>query len=412
MKKQSASCLILLAACLGGVAPGCGDNNSNNSRSAAESGGTGGAVGTGEGTGKGGATSSKAANGGSNATSSKSANSSGGSPNTNGDSSGGAGGTSSEVSTSGSSSECEIASLAVFSRSDTDKCWDNDDFSDVTLDGTCPKLANVTWPHEEGWENADPAEANREPVRFTLDSFYSTDLTGKQLNLTIELTADQRGPNATAGGYFVSLVSVSSYSRVVGTGKPEPMEPNCAIGGAAGSAGLGLGSAGSSGAGQGGSKSGSGGTNAASGASGATGRGGSGTTGSGGASGGTGTGSGGTGSGSGGASDSGGSGSDSGGAAEAGGSSGEAPITETGYTEAVSPVTEGATLRRVGDRATLVFVLPSKTAEEGSYDPTRVIKINVRIQTVFSSGETPARVYDYVSSQFAITKFTVTDAAP
>jgi hypothetical protein len=107
----------------------------------------------------------------------------------------------------------------VFPRSDTDQSWDDNDFSDVTLESYCPTLVNVTWPHETGWENADPAESNHEATRFTLDSYIAIgDLTGKQINVTIELTADTRGPNATAGGYLVSLVSVSTYDRVVSSG--------------------------------------------------------------------------------------------------------------------------------------------------------------------------------------------------
>lgn len=106
---------------------------------------------------------------------------------------------------------CDIPSLAVFARSDTEDGWDDNDFSDVVTEGTCPLLVNVTWPHEEGWENADPAEANGEQTHFTLESYYSTDLTGKQLNLTIELVEDVRSPEATVGAYAISLVSVSSY---------------------------------------------------------------------------------------------------------------------------------------------------------------------------------------------------------
>jgi hypothetical protein len=110
----------------------------------------------------------------------------------------------------------------VFQRSDTSASWDDNDFGDpssVSIQGSCPVLVNATWPHELGWENADPAEANHETTRFTLDSYASTgDLTGKQLNLTIELNGETRGPNATAGGYLVSLVSVSTFDRVVGSG--------------------------------------------------------------------------------------------------------------------------------------------------------------------------------------------------
>ena len=132
----------------------------------------------------------------------------------------------------GTGRTCDVGSLVVFPRSDTDQSWDDNDFSDVVLASYCPTEVNVTWPHETGWENADPAESNHEQTRFTLDSYLATgDLTGKQVNVTIELTADARGPNANAGGYLVSLVSVSTYDRIVpggsggsggtaGTGEP------------------------------------------------------------------------------------------------------------------------------------------------------------------------------------------------
>jgi hypothetical protein len=168
--------------------------------------------------------------------------------------------------------------------------------------GTCPTLVNVTWPHEAGWENADPAESNFESTHFTLDSYTSADLTGKQLSLTIALSADQRGPNATAGGYIVSLVSVSTYDQVV-------------AGGGAG----------------GGPSAGAGGLDSSSGTGGAT------------------------------------------------------TTTQIAYTEAQSPVASRVTLSKAGDQATLTFALPNKTADVTSYDPTRVIKINVRIYSVFSN---------------------------
>jgi hypothetical protein len=40
-------------------------------------------------------------------------------------------------------------------------------------------------------------------------------------------------------------------------------------------------------------------------------------------------------------------------------------------------------LRHVGDRATIVFPLPDKTEEVDSYDPTHVIKVNVRIYGMY-----------------------------
>jgi len=236
--------------------------------------------------------------------------------------------------TGGAGGTCEIPSLEVFSRSDTDQAWDDNDFSAVVLGSEpCPKTATVTWPHETGWENADPAEANSEVTHFTLDSYSSVDLTNKKLSLTIELSADQRGAGATAGSYSISLVSVSTFDRVVMMGGA-----GTDAGGSGGLAAL-AGGGGSAGKGGGGGASG---TDASAG------------------------------------------GSVSGGDGTAG-----APVTtDTGYTEAELPVADRATLRFVGDRATVIFPLPNKTTELGSYDPTRVIKINVRIYNTFSSGQT------------------------
>jgi hypothetical protein len=243
----------------------------------------------------------------------------------------------------GSGGTCDIPTLAVFTRSDTDQSWDDNDFSDVMLtpQPACPVLVDVIWPHEAGWENADPSESNRESTHFTIDSSTSVDLTNKKLSLTIELAADERGPNAKAGAYNVSLVSVSTFDRVVMTGGA-----GAAAGGASGSGG----------------GSGGGGVSGSGGASGGAG----GTSGSGGASGGA----------------SGSSGDSSGGTA------GAAVTTETGYTETETPLAERATLRFVNDRATVNLTLPNKTAEVGSYDPTRVIKINIRVYSVYSDGQT------------------------
>ena len=258
--------------------------------------------------------------------------------------SGGASGSAGSAGNAGSGGTCAIPALEVFQRSDTDQSWDDNDFSDVMLSAdNCPKLVNVTWPHEEGWQNADPANADHESTHFTLDSYSSVDLTNKKLSLTIELAADMRGAAATAGSYIVSLVSVSTFDRVVG-------------GGGAGAAGTDAGGA----SGSAGAASGAGG---ASGSSGASGSGGSGGTNVGGAAS--------------------GSGGDS-----SGGTAGAAVVTETGYTEAESPLAERATLRFVGDRATVSFPLPKKTSEVSSYDPTRAIKINIRIYSAFSNGET------------------------
>src|SRR6478609_4435233 len=99
--------------------------------------------------------------------------------------------------TGGSGGACDIPSLQVFNRSDTEQPWDDNDFSDVLLGSDpCPKLLDVTWPHEANWENADPSESNREVTHFTIDSYSSVDLAGKKLSLTIELTKDLRGPAA------------------------------------------------------------------------------------------------------------------------------------------------------------------------------------------------------------------------
>ncbi|HEY8927357.1 MAG TPA: hypothetical protein VIU64_23405, partial [Polyangia bacterium] len=156
--------------------------------------------------------------GGSSASGSGGSSSSGGATSSKG--SGGTGGSSSgsggsSSGSGGSGASCDVPSLEVFPRSDTSDSWDDNDFNDVMLEGTCPVVATVTWPHEADWENQDPSEANHEQVHFTLDSYYSSDLTGKQLDLEIELTGDKRGSSATAGGYIVSLVSVSTFDRVV-----------------------------------------------------------------------------------------------------------------------------------------------------------------------------------------------------
>jgi hypothetical protein len=246
--------------------------------------------------------------------------------------------------------------LSVFTRSDTDAAWDDNDFSSVVVDAAqCPPavFVDATWPHEADWQDADPSEANGEQTHFTLDSYSSGDLTNKEITATIELVDDQRGPNATAGGYIVSLVSVSSFDRIVVV---EPVvDPDAAA------------------------------------------------------------------------------------PMDAGADAGDmdaAPqtVTETGYTEAESSPDERITLRHVGDRATVRFTLPMKTEEVDSYDPARAIKVNLRFYNMFTSSETdvvtvtdagldasadasipdtmgegPGQVYDYLTSRFAISKFTITD---
>jgi hypothetical protein len=368
MKRHSLRALILLTAGLGVGAYGCGEDDKPAPKKPATGGksgaggktgtagstssggltGTGGLMGTSGSTGTGGVDGTGGLTGasglgGMNASAGSNAAGSGGDSPVAGmggmDEVGGTGGTAGTGAVGGMGEvggmgpTCEIASLAIFTRSDTDQSWDDNDFSDVVVTSGCPVIADVTWPHEAGWQNADPSEANQEAVHFTLDSYYSTDLTGKQLNLTIELSEDEQGPRGVVGGYVVSLVSVATWDRVVSTG-----------------------------------------------------------------------------------------------------TAGAAPVTETAYAEAVSSPSDERVLYRPGDRTNVTFALPNKTSDVSSYDPTRPIKINVRIRTLFlgsgdldgaggaggegggggeggeSTGPTPA--HDYVTSQFTISHFTVTDAAP
>jgi hypothetical protein len=286
-----------------------------------------------------------------------------------------AGGTAGLAGSGGQGPTCEVGSLQPFARSDTDAAWDDNDFSDVVIDqAVCPVLVDVTWPHEAGWENADPSEANFEQVRFTLDSYpVVDDLTNKQLNVTIELAEEMRGPPATDGGYIVSLVSVSTFQRVV------PVAAGGA-GGSAGSGGTGGGVAGMGGSGgTGGTTAGMGGAGM-SGASGTAGM--SGASGMSGAGGGAGAGGMGGTAGAGGA-DAAGTAGDAGGA---GGSGGEMTVTETGYAEAETPEKERRVLYYPGDRVTVRFPLPAKTAAD-SYDPSTAIKINIRVYNLFDTGE-------------------------
>lgn len=249
--------------------------------------------------------------------------------------------------TGGTGPTCDIPSLEVFQRSDTDQSWDDQDFSDVVLTTGCPTTVDVTWPHEpEAWL-PDKVDANFEPARFTLDSYYSNDLTGKQINVDLELTKDMRGPKATAGGYVAYLVSVSSYERIVVVEPP----PTAGTGGDSGTGGSG-GSSGEGAAGSGGASGSDSGNGGASGLGG-------------------------------GATETSGSGG------ETAGAGGTAPttVTETGYQEAIA---EGrVTFTRVGEKATLSFALPNKTDAIDSYDPARVIKINIRIESLYNP-PTPA----------------------
>lgn len=308
----------------------------------------------------------------------------------------------------GTEPTCDILPLQVFPRSDSEAAWDDDDFSDVLVENGCPTLVDVTWPHEEGWQDADPSEANFEQTHFTLDAYYSTDLTDKQLNLTIELADDQKGPNATTtGGYIVSLVSVATYDQVV------VVEPEAPI--SDGDAGADAGALTEFlDASVGGEMMDA---------------------------------------------------SFDGGVVDGGGAEEPMTIIQTGYVEAETLPEDRILLRHVGDRATITFPLPNKTEEVDSYDPSRVIKINVRIYNMFGTEglisapeddmselpeeldmgalgdagmaamgdagmmdasvmdasvmdagmtpmtdpDAPDQRYDYLMSQFAITSFTVTD---
>lgn len=307
MRKNSFLVLGLLGAIVGSgsVLVGCGGSDGGAQVASAGSSGHAGTV-SAAGSGVGGMSPAMAGSAGSGA-SAGSAEMGGATSNGGSGGSGGSGGT------------CDVPSLEVFNRSDTAQSWDDNDFSDVVFntDVTCPKQFTVTWPHESGWEHADPAESNHEVTHFTIDSYSSMDLTNKKLSLTIELTADQRDALATAGSYNVSLVSVSTYDRVASSG------------GAGGMDAAGSGTGGASGGASGGGDS-TGGTSAG----------------------------------------------------------GAAVATETGYAEAELAATERATLRYVGDRATVEFKLPNKTSAVDSYDPMRVIKINLRIYNAFSDGQT------------------------
>jgi hypothetical protein len=238
---------------------------------------------------------------------------------------------------------CEVPRFSVFSRSDTEESWDDNDFSSVTVDSSqCPVLVDVTWPHEEGWENADPAEANHEQVHFTLDGYGPSNLVGKEISATVELVSDERGPSANAGGYLVSIVSVSTYDNVIVT-QPEleaDAGPDAAL-------------------------------------------------------------------------------------------PEPETFTQTGYSEAETPERDRILLRRAGDRATVSLRLPAKTAEVDSYDPERVLKVNLRFYNVYEGPSPvseeldggvdasvtlpldgdPSLVYDYLTTRFAISKYVITDVA-
>jgi hypothetical protein len=113
----------------------------------------------------------------------------------------------------------ELPTMQVQTRSDTAADWDDDDFSDVTITLECPvALVSADWPHEAGYEDDDPGEANFESTKFNLEVINNSnfDYTGKQLNVNIRLVDDGRGPSAENGGYdiYVGLTDFSDFTEV------------------------------------------------------------------------------------------------------------------------------------------------------------------------------------------------------
>lgn len=115
------------------------------------------------------------------------------------------------ASTGGEAGTCETPdypdTAQVIAREDTEE-WGENDFDSVTIeDVDCTLVVSAEWPHEEGWEDADPSEANMEGTKFELEFPYAenADLTGKQVNLTIKLADDGRADDAENGGYDVYL---------------------------------------------------------------------------------------------------------------------------------------------------------------------------------------------------------------
>src|SRR5438128_5529008 len=152
MKKSTILTLGVLGALVVMAGYGCAQSPSGSGSGGSSGKGSGGSSSSGGSTSTGG---SASGSGGSSSGSGGSSSGSGGSSSGSGGSSSGSG---------GSDGSCDMPSLAVFSRSDTDESWDDNDFSDVTIDGMCPTVATVTWPHEADWENKDPSEANHEQV--------------------------------------------------------------------------------------------------------------------------------------------------------------------------------------------------------------------------------------------------------
>ncbi len=111
----------------------------------------------------------------------------------------------------------DFPAFTVAPRSDTSADWDDNDFDDVTITEDECGFATVAaeWPHESGWENDDPGEANMEATKFTLEFPYTADLTGKRLNLELIMTDDGRGTSATNGGVDVYLgAQDSDYTEI------------------------------------------------------------------------------------------------------------------------------------------------------------------------------------------------------
>jgi hypothetical protein len=114
--------------------------------------------------------------------------------------------------------EDDFPTLSVDPRDDSNS-WGENDFDDVDVVYACG-TAEVTaiWPHEIGWEADDPSESNSEQTKFTLNTPYTEDLTGKQLNLTVTVLDDGRGSLATNGGYNIYIgAQDSTYDEAAAT---------------------------------------------------------------------------------------------------------------------------------------------------------------------------------------------------
>jgi len=113
----------------------------------------------------------------------------------------------------------ELPTMQVQARSDTAADWDDNDFDDVTITLECPvALVSAVWPHEADYEDAEPGETNFERTGFNLEVINNSnfDYTGKQINLSIRLVDDGRGPSAENGGYdiYVGLTDFSDFTEV------------------------------------------------------------------------------------------------------------------------------------------------------------------------------------------------------